>query len=174
MSLPTKLMVGTFGLMLALPIALRADDWPQWLGPQRDSIWRETGIVKALPKDGLPVVWRKPVAQGYSGPAVAAGRVYVTDWVVDKEAKKPESGFPRNKLAGTERVHCFDEKTGETLWTHTYDCPYSVSYPGGPRTTPTVKDGKVYTLGTMGDLLCLDAAKGNGVHEILYHPRTRK
>src|SRR5262245_15382272 len=143
-----------------LAVSARSDDWPQWLGPQRDGVWRETGIVKKLPKDGLPVLWRKPVAQGYAGPAVANGRVFVTDWVRDKDAKPPASAFARARLAGVERVHCLDEKTGEVVWTHKYDCPYGVSYPGGPRCTPLVSANRVYTLGTMGDLFCLDVEKG--------------
>ena len=58
----------------------RADDWPQWLGPRRDSVWRETGVVKSIPAGGLPVKWRTPVGLGYSGPAVAGGRVFVMDY----------------------------------------------------------------------------------------------
>ena len=90
-------VVVAFTLSPALP----ADDWPQWLGPQRDGVWRETGIIKTLPKDGLPVVWRKPVGEGYAGPAVAAGRVFVTDWVMDKETKKPGSTLPAPSCRGT-------------------------------------------------------------------------
>jgi len=149
--------------VLAVPSTLRADDWPQWLGPQRDGVWRETGIVKSLPKGGLPVVWKKPVAEGYAGPAVAGGRVFVTDWVREKGAKPPASAFARGRTAGAERVHCLDEKTGDTLWTHKYDCAYAVSYAAGPRCTPLVSGNLVYTLGTMGDLHCLDATKGTVV-----------
>ena len=143
--------------------AARADDWPQWLGPQRDGVWRETGILKKFPKDALPVVWKTQVgqvAEGYAGPAVADGRVFVTDWVRDKNVKPPASAFARGRMAGTERVHCLNEKTGEVVWTHPYDCPYGVSYAAGPRCTPLVSGKYVYTLGTMGDLLCLDVDKG--------------
>jgi outer membrane protein assembly factor BamB len=63
-------------------------------------------------------------------------------------------------VPGSERVLCLDEKTGKILWKHQYDCSYAVSYPAGPRATPLVHGGKVYTLGTMGDLLCLDARSG--------------
>ncbi|HEV3238485.1 MAG TPA: pyrrolo-quinoline quinone, partial [Gemmataceae bacterium] len=56
----------------------KADDWPQWLGLQRDSIWRETGLVDKFPADGPPVKWRAEIAGGYAGPAVADGRVFVT------------------------------------------------------------------------------------------------
>ena len=68
--------LGFFSLALA---AVQADDWPQWLGPQRDAIWRETGIVEKFPADGLKYRWRVPIGGGYTGPAVAKGRVYVTD-----------------------------------------------------------------------------------------------
>src|SRR5687767_7692450 len=66
-------------LLTMITGALHADDWPQWLGPKRDAVWRETGIVEKLPADGLKYRWRMPVGGGYSGPAVARGRVYVMD-----------------------------------------------------------------------------------------------
>jgi outer membrane protein assembly factor BamB len=58
-------------------------------------------------------------------------------------------------------VLCLDAKTGDELWKHQYECGYAISYPAGPRCTPTVQGGKVFTLGAMGDLFCFDAAKGN-------------
>lgn len=138
---------------------LRAADWPQWLGEERDSIWRETGIVEAFPEEGLKTKWRKPIAGGYAGPAVADGRVFVADYVVQAGDPTPSPSV-RNELQGTERVKCFDAKTGELLWQHEYDCPYQISYPAGPRATPTVNGGRVYTLGAMGNLFCLDAKTG--------------
>jgi outer membrane protein assembly factor BamB len=138
----------------------KADDWPQWLGPQRDGVWRESGIVDKIPKEGLATLWRTPVGEGYAGPAVADGRVFVTDWVREKSTAAPKNAFDRARTPGKERVHCLDEKAGKVLWTHEYDCPYSVSYAAGPRCTPLVAGGKVYTLGAMGDLLCLDATAG--------------
>jgi outer membrane protein assembly factor BamB len=139
---------------LLLPAA-RADDWPQWLGPKRDGVWRETGILEAFPKGGPTIRWRSPLGAGYSGPAVAAGRVYVTDRLAEP-ARKPG----KRSIAGKERVLCLDEATGKVLWKHEYDCPYRVGYPAGPRATPVVHGDKVYTLGTMGGLLCLEAATG--------------
>src|SRR5206468_3086108 len=130
---------------------------PQWLGPQRDSVWRESGILEKFPKDGPKVKWRVPVHHGYAGPAVANGRVFVTDFIT-KEKITP--GFTRSRLDGTERVLCLDAADGKQIWKHEYACLYKISYAGGPRCTPTVHDGKVYTLGAMGDLYCLDAAKG--------------
>ncbi len=137
----------------------RADDWPQWLGPRRDSIWREPGLATAIPAAGLPVKWRVPVAGGYSGPAVADGRVYVMDYVA-REGELVNGPNDRTLRAGTERLLCLDAATGRLLWKHEYDCPYSISYASGPRCTPTVADGRVYALGAEGNLACLDAATG--------------
>src|SRR5437763_5672643 len=140
-----------------------ADDWPQWLGPKRDGIWRETGILDKFPEGGPKVLWRAKIAAGYAGPAVASGRGYVTDRVLAEGVKNPEEKMPakpKTPIPGTERVLCLSEKDGTLHWKHEYDCPYKISYPLGPRTTPTVADGKVYTLGAMGNLLCLDAEKG--------------
>jgi outer membrane protein assembly factor BamB len=147
-------------LLLGANTRALADDWPQWLGPQRDGVWRETGILDKFPANGPVVRWRAAVNAGYAGPAVADGRVYVTDRVVAKDAKVPTNAFARGNIAGTERVLCFNEADGKPVWTHEYDCPYTVSYPLGPRTTPLVSGGKVYTLGTEGNLLCLDSSTG--------------
>jgi outer membrane protein assembly factor BamB len=140
-------------------MAVRAADWPQWMGLQRDGIWREAGIVDAIPADGLPVKWRVAVKGGYSGPAVAEGRVYLTDYdrADGSLANAPDD---RTQLAGRERVLCFDAASGELLWEHGYDCRYGISYAAGPRCTPTVVDGKIYALGAEGNLLCLDAVTG--------------
>ncbi len=75
-----------------------ADDWPQWRGPERDGVWRETGVVAKFAGPELKLLWQAPVGSGYSGPTVAHGRVYVTDRIVDPSQQ--------------ERVHCFDAKTG--------------------------------------------------------------
>jgi outer membrane protein assembly factor BamB len=150
-------------LPLSLPLPLEAADWPQWLGPNRDSVWPETGIVREFPKGGPKVLWRTPISAGYAGPAVAGGKVYVMDRVLAKGAMNPADPFNKAQVLGTERVLCLDAKTGAELWKHEYDCPYQISYPSGPRCTPTVHGGKVYTLGAMGDLFCLDATTGKAV-----------
>src|SRR3954452_6721823 len=87
--------------VLALPLlsaAPRADDWPQWRGPNREGVFQETGLLESFPVGGLKVRWRAPVGWGYSSPVVAQGRVYLAD----SEVVKPQA---------KERVHCFDEKT---------------------------------------------------------------
>ena len=146
-------------LALLVPPA-RGDDWPQWLGPQRDAVWRERGILEKFPANGPALLWHRDIGAGYSGPAVAKGRVYVTDRVLQKDVKNPADPFQRGKIPGVERVLCLNEGDGKILWQHEYDCPYDLSYPAGPRTTPTVHEGKVYTLGAEGHLFCLDAEKG--------------
>jgi len=132
---------------LLWPAALPAEDWPQWRGPNRDGVWRDTGILTAIPSTGLNVRWRAKIGAGYSGPVVAQGRVFVTDHQFNPEV---------------ERVVCFEETTGKPLWTHSYPCDYhNMEYGNGPRASPTVLEGKVYTLGTRGHLFCLDAASGD-------------
>ena len=144
---------------------LHADSWPQWLGPQRDGVWREKGILEKFPEGGPKRIWRVELGAGYSGPAVAGGRVFVLDRQVPAEIPKPKSVFEASQIPGNERVLCFNEADGKLLWQHAYDCPYNVSYAAGPRTTPLVAGGRVFTLGTMGDLKCLDAATGRVVWE---------
>ena len=156
---------GHFGLIaLALvvtPVASPADDWPQWMGPKRDNVWREEGIIDKFPEGGAKIVWRTPIAGGYAGPAVANGMVYVMDRVLAQGAKNPDDPFDTKvKINSTERVHCLDSKTGKEIWKHEYECPYQISFPAGPRCTPTVHEGKVYTLGAMGNLFCFEADTG--------------
>jgi outer membrane protein assembly factor BamB len=150
-------------LILILSPATFADDWPQWLGPRRDGVWREPNLLTAFPKEGLTIKWRTPVAGGYAGPAVANGRVYLIDRVPAPYVQRPTNPFKRITQAGKERVLCFDEATGKPLWTHEYDCDYSMSYSVGPRTTPAVDGDLLYTLGGEGDLLCLKTADGSVV-----------
>ena len=155
--------------------SLRADDWPQWLGPQRDDVWREAGILEKFPAEGPKVRWRAPIGSGYTGPAVANGRVYVMDRQLAPGASNPSNPFARGEIPGSERVLCLNEADGKILWQHEYDCPYVVSYPAGPRVTPTVNDGKVYTLGTEGNLICLDTEKGKLIwsHELTKDYKTK-
>jgi outer membrane protein assembly factor BamB len=146
---------------LVLVSCLRADDWPQWLGPQRDSVWRETGIVEKFPAGGPKVRWRVPVNAGYTGPAVANGRVYLMDRVAGAAGSVPRGVQARGQIPGNERVFCLNEADGRLIWEHAYECPYAMGYSAGPRATPLVSGGKVYTLGAEGNLLCLDAEKGS-------------
>ena len=83
------------------PIATTVgDDWPQWMGPSRDNVWREDGLLDEFPATGPKVLWRAAIAGGYAGPAIAAGRVFVTDYVTDADVKV--ANFERKASTGTE------------------------------------------------------------------------
>lgn len=126
----------------------RGDDWPQWRGPQRDGVWRETGLIDQFESDEITAKWRAKLSSGYSGPTVANGRVYVMDRLVEPEE--------------TERILCFDEATGRPLWSHAYRCEYErVSYTAGPRASVTIDRDQALALGTMGHAHCLDAKTGD-------------
>jgi outer membrane protein assembly factor BamB len=140
-----------------------ADDWPQWQGPRADGVWRESGILTNFPAEGPPVRWRAAIGAGYSSPAVAGGRVFVTDRPTSKTRGNPGTALERTNETGRERVLCLDERSGQVLWQYDYECPYFISYPAGPRASPTVAGDHVYTLGAEGDLHCLDVATGRVV-----------
>lgn len=142
-------------LSLALPFALVAEqDWPQWRGPERDGVWRETGLRTELETDSegwIHLKWSVDIAAGYSQPTVANNRVYVTDRLDDSEE--------------IERIHCFDFETGKKLWSHQYPAEYTVGYKSGPRAAvlidkSTNENPRAYSLGGMGHLHCLDAETG--------------
>ncbi len=123
-----------------------ADDWPQWRGMNRDGVWKEDGIVDEFDGDRLKAKWRVPVGSGYSGPTVADGRVFLTDRLVEPKQ--------------VERVLCFDAELGKKIWSHSYDCPYTISYEAGPRACVTVEDDRAFALGAMGHLHVYDAGTG--------------
>ncbi len=160
----SRLTAVLFLVVLAAPSfssrIAHGDDWPQWLGPKRDGVWREQGLMSTFPKDGLRVMWRAPVAGGYASPVVAGGKAFVTDYSPSPKAQRPASPFQRISQAGTERVLCFDQATGKPVWEHASDVAYTMSYSAGPRAAPAVDGDRVYTLGGEGDLLCLDVASG--------------
>ncbi len=152
--------LGVFCLWALAGNTLVADDWPQWLGLRRDSVWRESGIVEKFPTNGPPVRWRAKIGGGYAGPSVANGRVYLVDRQLAQGASNPSDPFDRGVKRGVERVLCLSEADGQVLWKYEYECPYTISYPAGPRVMPQVIEGKVYTLGAEGNLCCLSASDG--------------
>lgn len=143
-------------LLIALAPCVSAADWPQWLGPNRDGSTPES---VAAWKGDLKVLWRTPVGEGHSSPVVADGVVYLHTKVKDKDA---------------ECVQAFDAKTGQPKWEQTYDKPkFQTLFGDGPRATPGVHDGKLYTFGITGTLACWDAATGKPVWktEVLADPK---
>jgi len=145
-------------LFCALPVC--ADDWPQWQGPQRDGVWRESQIVEKFAESGPRILWRTPIGAGYAGPSVANGRVFVMGRALAATEQAPTNAFERGSLQGVERVQCLNETDGVVIWKYEYPCAYTVSYPAGPRVAPLVSGGHVFTLGAEGNLCCLDAANG--------------
>ncbi len=148
-------------MLFFFPYEMVADDWPQWMGPGRDNIWREVGILERLPKGQLKPLWKSRVAGGYSGPAVSQGKVFMTDFVTLDPVKV--DNFGRKTFTGTERVLCFGESDGTLRWKHEYPVTYTISYPSGPRCTPTVSGNKVYALGAEGNLFCFDVESGKKI-----------
>lgn len=122
-------------------------DWPQWRGPQRDGISKETGLLKEWPKEGPKLLWQiKDIGSGYSTPAVVGERIYLQS----------------NKGADDEFVLALAAKDGKKIWTRRLGKVgpnRGPQYPGA-RSTPTVDGERLYALGSDGDLVCLDTDKG--------------
>lgn len=156
-------LLGTAIVLAVLAGSCPADDWPQWFGPKRDGVWRETGIIQKFPDAGPRFLWRAKVGGGYAGPAVVGDKVFITDRQLIQGASDPASPFERGSTPAVERVLCLSNTDGSILWKHEYNCPYTVSYPAGPRTTPAVDGDRVYTLGAEGHLFCLNAEDGKPV-----------
>ena len=162
-------LLGTAGLRLAVltvsALSLAgssfANDWPEWRGEGRNGVWTETGIISELPAE-LRVKWRVPVNGGFSGPAVANGKVFLTDWAEDPESRT---------MDGIERAIAIDEETGEVLWIREWPTSYRmlmISHAVGPRATPTVDGDRVYVVGATGDLYCLAIETGEVLWEKHY------
>jgi outer membrane protein assembly factor BamB len=149
--------LAVLAVLVVAPAAL-GDDWPHWMGPKRDNTWNETGIVDKFPAGGPKKLWSFPVAGGYAGPAVVGDLVFVTDYLT--KDKVEEGNWDLKEQTGIERVFCVSAKTGKQVWKHEYPVKYKISYPAGPRCTPTVDGDLVYTLGAMGDLFAFNKADG--------------
>ena len=123
------------------------NDWSQWMGQDRNAVWHLDLQKDSLDAGDLIKHWEVSVGPGYCGPTTSDGRVYLMDFVGDS--------------VKSERVLCFDAGSGERIWTHEYERPYSrVGYPTGPRASVLIDEGRAYSLGTMGNLYCLDARSG--------------
>ncbi|MEL6106393.1 MAG: PQQ-binding-like beta-propeller repeat protein [Planctomycetota bacterium] len=144
---------------LCVPERSRAEDWPQWNGPRRDGTLDASRLSATIPSSGLKRLWSQPVSLGYAGPVVADGKVFVLDYLKESGSITNNAG-KRDVLTGMERASCFDAATGEKLWQYQYQRPYAVSYGGGPRATPIVKDSVLYLLGSEGDLVALETSSG--------------
>jgi outer membrane protein assembly factor BamB len=132
-----------------IPIAFAsADDWPQFRGPQRNGISKETGLLKEWPKDGPPLAWKVTgLGGGFSAPSVAEGHIFGMSYRGDNEI-----------------VWALNEKDGKEQWATTIAAAdKKIGYQVGPRCTPTVDGDLGYALGTAGELACLKVADGTEV-----------
>jgi PQQ-like domain len=116
-----------------------AQEWPQFLGPDRNNTSAQKGILRSWPEKGPEVLWTASVGPGYGGPVIKDGKVYLLD---------------RDDQVG-DKMRCFDFSTGKELWSFGYDAPGSVQYPGS-RSVPAVDGNRVYSCGPYGDLYCID------------------
>ena len=125
-----------------------AQDWPQFLGPDRNSKSPQTGLLRSWPEGGPEVLWSVDVGIGFGGPVVKTGKVYLLD---------------RDDEVG-DNMRCFNLLTGEELWKFSYDASGTLPYPGS-RSIPIVDDRHIYSVGPNGDLYCLDINTHNVVWE---------
>ena len=157
-------LLQALGLIITVSVAgsSHAEDWPRWRGPRGDGSWNAPPLPAKWPSTGLRTVWKQPIGGGYAGISVVDGRLYTMD------CEEPMTPKPAGRSAddpqpdGIERVVCIDAATGKPLWSHRYPVRYGNlgGYANGPRATPTIHDGRVYTLGAVGHLICFAAATG--------------
>ncbi len=132
-------------LLVAASAAVLGQDWPQILGPTRNGIYSGPPIVSSFPRTGPPLLWKRDVGAGFSGPAVVSGRLILFHRVNSKET-----------------VEALDALTGKTIWTFDYPTTYrdDFGFDEGPRAVPVVSAGRVFTHGADGVLTGLDFATG--------------
>ncbi len=153
-----------FVLLLQAPDAVRLEaqetnlDWPRWRGPDGSGQWYAPDNLELDWTSQQPeLVWQQTIGPSYSGIAVVGDQVYTMD-------RQPNDKTDQDPLAGDERVLCLERKTGKLIWQFSYAAHYKgLDYNKGPRVTPTIHQGKVYTLGAVGHLLCLDAKTGKPI-----------
>src|SRR5262245_65654746 len=136
-------LMAALSLTLTLALTLSAADWPQFLGPNRNGTTPE----EVAPWKGeLKPLWKKPVGEAHSSPVVAGGVVYAFYQPAGKNA---------------DALAAFDAKTGELKWEKSYDrAEFKPLFGNGPRSTPAVSGGKVFTYSGLGILACWDAKTG--------------
>jgi outer membrane protein assembly factor BamB len=133
-----KLLFTSMVLFACMSIA-NAQDWPQYLGPNRNSLSAQKGILRSWPQQGPVVLWTVKVGIGFGGPVAKDGKVYLLD---------------RDDQVG-DNLRCFDLSNGKELWNFAYKAPGSVMFPGS-RSVPTLDGNHVYSCGPYGDLYCID------------------
>jgi len=134
--------------LLYIPSA-QAADWPQWLGPQRNGISAETGLLKSWPETGPKILWRTPLGNGFSALSIADGHAYTM--YADSTG---------------EFAVCLNAASGDEVWRFRTGSYYKEDQGGdGPRSTPTIENDRVYVLGAQGKLFALNIADGKKIWE---------
>ena len=148
----TKLpLLVTVVVTVAVPVV--AGDWVGWRGPNRDGVSTESGWRSDWSSRPPEVTWKAEVGVGFSAVSVSDGRLYTMGRSAVGEGGK--------KDGGKDTVYCFDAADGSKVWTYSYSCKLVDNlHDGGPAATPTVDDGKVYTLSKEGHLFCFEKSKG--------------
>lgn len=149
--MPRGLIVAAAFLAFATAARAAAQDWPQFLGPDRTGVYRGPSLLESWPAQGPKVLWRVPVGQGLSGPVVVQGRVILF-----------------HRVGNQEVVDAFDAKTGVAQWRYAYATTYrdDFGFDEGPRAVPVVANGIIYTFGAEGQLHAVDLAKGTKVWSV--------
>lgn len=140
-------LIGIFLCALICFQNLHAQDWNQWRGPNRDGLSPSFKQPKVFP-DELKKVWSVEVGIGHSSPVVSGEKVFLFSRIADQEV-----------------VAAYGRESGKLIWKDAYDAPYTmnpaaISHGKGPKSTPLVANGKLYTFGITGVLSCYDAASG--------------
>ncbi len=145
MRLAVRRSAGFAAIWLALPTYAVAEDWPQFRGPQRDGVYRGVETVPPFAATGPEVLWERAVGRGFSAPAVSGERVILF-----------------HRRGNLEVVEALDVANGKTLWESSSETRYrdDFGFDNGPRATPVIADGRVYTFGAQGFLSCLDLETG--------------
>jgi outer membrane protein assembly factor BamB len=126
------------------PIASAEGSWPGFRGANRDGVYREQPIMTTWAAKGPPMLWKQPVGGGYASFAIAEGRAFTIEQRREQEV-----------------VVAYDLTSGRELWTNGWNASFQEPLGGdGPRATPASDEGKVYAVGAMGELRCLEAASG--------------
>ena len=141
-------LMGSVVVALAMAIQTAADDWPQFLGPERNGVYRGPALAEMWGATGPRVIWRKSVGAGFSGPVVVQGRLILF-----------------HRVSGSEVVEAFDARSGASQWRYSYPTSYrdDFGFDEGPRAVPVVVNGVIYTFGAEGQLHAIGLANGKRV-----------
>lgn len=144
--LHTRSCFASLALALLVNTALADEyDWPQWMGPNRDGVSQETGLLQEWPEDGPPLAWMvRTVGFGYAGPAIANGKIFIL-----------------GSVDGVTFLMALDENDqGKQLWAAEIGEDFDNGWGDGPRSTPTVDGDRVYAMAAGGTLICCQVADG--------------